>query len=217
MVHEVVLTLSQVVVPIVLSKVGIHEEGGNNRGPEVDPILASVNLPPGYPWCAATVYDIFREGSRQLGIVNPCPRTAKAVKLWQLAEAASRDSNPSVGAIYVLDHGPAGNVLTEWKCNRYGDDGHTGIVCYVNASDAPETFEVPEAVATLLGLPAGTTSVIVPPGNIVEVSGNTNRTGSREGDCVWLKVGPSPEVIHGGMLLGYVQLDRAAQRSALAS
>lgn len=188
----------------------VHEEGGNNRGPLVDPILASVNLAPGYPWCAATVYDVFRGGSQQLGIVNPCPRTAKAVKLWQLADAVCRDSNPSVGAIYVLDHGPPGNVLTEWKCDRYGDDGHTGIVCYVNESNAAETFEVPPEVAAALGLTG--TSVIVPPGNLVEVSGNTNRTGSREGDCVWLKVGPSPEVIHGGMLLGYVQLDRAVQQ-----
>lgn len=207
-------TLSQVAVEVALAHVGVHEQGGNNRGLEVGAFLASVGLPPGYPWCMAFAFWVLREAARRLNLVNPCPRTAKAVRLWQLAETVCRDSNPSVGALYVLDHGSSGNVLTEWKCGRYGDDGHVGIVAFINDGASAATFDVPDSVATLLGLPAGTTSVLVPPGNLVEISGNTNRAGSREGDSVWLKVGPSPEVIHGGMLLGYVALDRAAQRSA---
>lgn len=46
---------------------------------------------------------------------------------------------------------------------------------------------------------------------LTEISGNTNRDGSREGDSVWRHSGPSPEVIHGGELLGYLVFDRAAQ------
>ena len=203
------MTLSSTAVQIALGDVGVAEVGGNNRGPRVDQFLASTGLSPGYPWCTAAVYFWFREASRRLNLVNPCPKTAKAVKLFQLADAVCRDSNPSAGAIYVLDHGPPGNVLTEWKCDRYTDDGHAGLVLFVNDSVAPVEYDVPDVVATLLGLPAGSTSVTVPAGNLVEISGNTNRAGSREGNSVWLKVGPSPEIIHGGMLLGYVQLDRA--------
>lgn len=36
-------------------QVGVAESGGNNRGPEVEAYLASVDLPGGNPWCAAFV------------------------------------------------------------------------------------------------------------------------------------------------------------------
>lgn len=210
------MTLQDAAVAYVLTLLGIHEIGGNNRGPDVERFLASVGLGPGFAWCAALVFYVFRHVAQQLGITNPCPKTAKAVRLWALADGACRDSNPSVGAIYVLDHGTPGDIAAEWKSNRYTDDGHAGIIVCVNDTTAPIDFTVPDAAATLMGLPAGTTSVSVPPGHIAEVSGNTNRAGSREGDSVWLKVGPSPEAIHGGTLLGYVLLDRAAQQPLVA-
>lgn len=210
------MTLTEAAIAFALTQIGVHEQGGNNRGPEVDQFLASIGLGPGYAWCAAFVYYCFRQAARQLGIMNPCPRTAKAVRLFALADAAWRDSNPSVGAIYVLDHGTPGDVATEWKNNRYTDDGHAGIVVCTNDTDTPIDFAVPDAAATLMGLPAGTASVVVPAGSIAEISGNTNRAGSREGDSVWLKVGTSPDAIHGGMLLGYTQLDRAAAAPALS-
>ena len=142
-------TLSQVAVEIAVSKLGVHEIGGNNRGPEVATFLAAVGLPPGYSWCMAFVFWVLREAARRLQLVNPCPRTAKAVKLWEFADAVCRDSNPSVGALYVLDHGPPGNVLTEWQCDWYGDDGHVGFVAFINDSDVEATFELPDVIAAL--------------------------------------------------------------------
>lgn len=47
-------------------------------------------------------------------------------------------------------------------------------------------------------------------GVITEISGNTNEAGSREGDCVARHIG-QPEVVHGGVLLGYLNFDLAAQ------
>jgi hypothetical protein len=38
---------------IALTKLGIHEVGGNNHGPWVKKFLAEVGLPEGYPWCDA--------------------------------------------------------------------------------------------------------------------------------------------------------------------
>jgi len=206
------VTLQEAALAVAITKLGVHEVGGNNCGPEVEEFLASVGLGPGNAWCAAFLYFCFRQAARQLGIVNPCPRTAKAVRMFALAEAPWRDSNPSVGSIYVLDHGTPGDVLTEWKNGRYTDDGHAGIIACVNDTAAPIDYAIPGVAATLLGLPTGTTTVSVPPGCIAEISGNTNRAGSREGDSVWLKVGQAPEDIHGGVLLGYVNLDRAAQQ-----
>ncbi len=40
---------------LYLSQVGVREQGGNNRGPEVKAYLKSVGLGENYPWCAAFV------------------------------------------------------------------------------------------------------------------------------------------------------------------
>jgi hypothetical protein len=160
------MTLGEAVLEIAISQLGVHEQGGDNTGPEVDEFLREVGLPPGNSWCAAFVYWCFRQGAQQLKIVNPCPRTAGAVKLWTLADATWRTQVPAPGCIYVLDHG--------------GGKGHAGIV---------------EAID---GLQVAT-----------EISGNTNQAGSRQGNTVWRHSGP-PEVTHGGRLLGYVDIDRAA-------
>lgn len=46
---------------IYLSQVGVREQGGNNRGPEVKMYLNSVGLNEGYPYCAAFVSWCFQQ------------------------------------------------------------------------------------------------------------------------------------------------------------
>jgi hypothetical protein len=161
-------TLSETALSIAISQLGVHEQGGQNRGPEVDQYLAAVGLAPGYSWCAAFVFFCFKQAADQLGLVNPCPKTAGAVRMWTLTEPICRATEPSAGAIYVLDHG--------------GGKGHAGIVEQVGGD-----------------------------GTMIEISGNTNAAGSREGNAVARHTGESPEEIHGGHLLGYLLLDLAAQ------
>jgi hypothetical protein len=48
-----VTLLRQKLIAFELSKVGIKEKTGNNDGPDVKKILASVGLKEGNPWCAA--------------------------------------------------------------------------------------------------------------------------------------------------------------------
>lgn len=48
-------------------------------------------------------------------------------------------------------------------------------------------------------------------GTMSEISGNTNQDGSREGDSVWRHTGASPQAIHGGKLLGYLDFGLAKQ------
>lgn len=168
-------SLTEAALAFAVSQIGVHEQGGNNRGPEVNRFLASVGLLPGYAWCAAFVFFCFKQAAQQLSLVNPCPRTAGAIKLWTLTEPICRVTTPAPGCIYVLDHGKG--------------QGHAGLIELVNADSM-----------------------------ISEVSGNTNAAGSREGNAVARHTGASPETIHGGVLLGYLNLDLAAQApSALAS
>ena len=191
------MTLIEAALAFAVSQLGVHEQGGNNTGPEVDVYLASVNLSPGNSWCAAFFFYCFKQAALRLGLVNPCPRTGGVLKLWTMAEPICRATNPAPGYGYILDHGHG--------------LGHAGIVACVNDTDAPIDYAIPDTVATLLGLPAGTTSVSVPPGSIAEISGNTNAAGSREGNMVAIHVGTSPEAVHGGVLRGYLNFDLAAQ------
>jgi hypothetical protein len=160
-----VTLLSQVATQIAVGELGAREQGGANRGPQVDQYLAAVRLDPGFPWCAAFAFWCFEMAARRMGITNPMPRTASTRRLWELADRHFRDPNPAPGRVYVLDHG--------------NSQGHTGIVLSVDAL-----------------------------GNVFEeVSGNTNAAGAREGNAVAIHRG-TPEVSHGGTLLGYLDFDR---------
>lgn len=164
------MILSATVLDIARTQVGVHEEGGNNRGPDVAAYLGSVGLDPGYAWCSAFLFWCFKAAAAKTGLVNPYPKTASSLKVWTFAEPICRLSNPTAGAVYVLRHSPT--------------TGHVGIV---------ESCE---------------------DGVIVEISGNTNERGSREGNAVARHTG-QPEVTHGGELLGYLQFDLAAQHPSV--
>lgn len=47
--------LRQQIYEIAANEIGVREDGGNNRGPEVSKYLAYVGLGEGYEWCAAFV------------------------------------------------------------------------------------------------------------------------------------------------------------------
>lgn len=92
-------------VGFAVSQLGVHEQGGNNAGPEVDLYLASVGLEPGASWCAAFVFYCFRQASQQLGAPNPCPKTGGALKLWKFADSHFHAVTPARGRVFVMDHG----------------------------------------------------------------------------------------------------------------
>jgi len=95
---------------------GVHEEGGRNRGPRIDEWNDAVHAPPGSPWCAAWTHGMHEIAAKACGIPNPCPRTAGALKLWHMAPEAARRQLPAPGDVFVLDTGDPGGF------------GHVGIV-----------------------------------------------------------------------------------------
>jgi hypothetical protein len=103
---------------IALSQDGVREQGGANRGPEVERYLASVGLSPGQPWCCAFVYWCYLEACLRAGGENPLPRTGKCAHLWRLASPLWLSSQPSRGAIFVHLVEP----------DDPESDGHVGLV-----------------------------------------------------------------------------------------
>jgi hypothetical protein len=110
------------------SQIGIAEvPPGSNKGPQIDLVLKAVGLGSGYPWCAAYVYWCFQQACRQMGRVNPCPKSAGVLNLWSLAgykesglkriTAAQAMANPRLikpGMQFLMKFSPTA--------------GHTGLV-----------------------------------------------------------------------------------------
>jgi hypothetical protein len=131
-------SLPDAVIRIAAGEVGVREvPPGSNRGPRVNDYLKSVGLGGGYAWCAAFVFWCFREGSKQLGQLNPAIKTAGVLDMWNRARAAGfltvgakeAAANPSLlapGMIFVFS---TGSGL-----------GHTGIVIGINGLQI-ETIE----------------------------------------------------------------------------
>lgn len=100
----------------------------SNRGPDVAAYLASVNLPPGNPWCCAFTHWCFEQAARQTQRGNPMVRTGGCLAHWNGAVAkgarrlarADAVNNPGLvrpGMVFIMDFG--------------GGKGHTGFVVAV--------------------------------------------------------------------------------------
>ena len=93
-----------------------HTEVTRNSSPDIDRWLDYVHQPPGKAWCAAWVVGMHLEAAIGCGVPNPCPRTAGALRLWELAPTKCRTTMPAPGDVFVLDTGEEGGA------------GHVGIV-----------------------------------------------------------------------------------------
>jgi len=148
-------TLAGRVLAVAQSQIGITEvPPGSNRGPQIDAVLKSVGLGPGYAWCAAFAYWCFGQAARQLSVPNPCPRSAGVLNMWALAGYAESGlqriptsqarQNPTVikpGMLFLMQFSTTA--------------GHLGLVESVNAK-----------------------------GQLITIEGNSNVAGSREGTAV---------------------------------
>lgn len=89
-------------------RIGILEEGGANRGPEIDEWLKEAGCPPGLPWCAAFVSKCFRLAGAAVpplgngtgpASCDEWVRWAKAHGLWRPKEA------PDIGYAVIYGKG----------------------------------------------------------------------------------------------------------------
>ena len=144
-------------VDIALSYEGVREEGGPNRGTEVERFLRTVGKPWGLPWCAAfvctCVLEAYQANYNEAGNVGPIdpkslpiPLTSGVMALWMLTPIKRRTS-PRAGAAFIIDKGV--NPRTGARM------GHTGFVVSVEGN------------------------------RVHTIEGNTDKGGSREGDGVY--------------------------------
>jgi hypothetical protein len=161
-------TLRELVIDIAASQIGVVEQPrGSNRGPEVDAYIRTTGLDPAqdsYPWCVCFLYWVFEQAAKLKGTVNPLPKTAGVISLWNLglhteaqvvrkSEANARSVIP--GMIFLLDlgngKGHAGLVI------EVGDDHIITIEGNTNPGGSSDGFGVfrrdsrPITTSVLLG------------------------------------------------------------------
>lgn len=117
------MSLGLAVLDFYVARKGMRETS-RNRGDEIDKYHEFVGLDPKgeYAWCTDMAAFACAMEAKRLGLPNPFPKTAKAVRVFELLHAICGESNPAPGYFYVLAHGKA------WKNERYTDAGHLGIV-----------------------------------------------------------------------------------------
>lgn len=118
--------LVQKTLDIALSQEGVREQGGDNRGPQVEAYLKSVGLGPGYPWCAAFIYWCVQQAAQQLNVSNPFLRSAStgAMKAWAIDHDILHNQ-PQEGDAFLR-----GNIV-----NGVFTPIHTGLITAVNGAD----------------------------------------------------------------------------------
>ena len=132
--------LLETVVTIAKTQIGVLEEPpGSNRGKQVNEYLKSVGLGPGFSWCAAFVYWIYRKA--YAGQLAGCPViiTAGVSDHWKRAPAKAKITAAQARANPALVRpGVIGILLLD----KYTGAGHTYIVIACNGLNL-ETIEGP--------------------------------------------------------------------------
>lgn len=167
---------------IYTSQIGIREEG-HNTGKAVEAYLTYVGLPKGNPWCAAFVCWVFG----QAGIENPrtgwSPALFKSNRvIWERAKSISRLRTNSDRSNYQLQIARSRSKLTS---------RNSPVSPKASAQEGPARPQSGDVFGIYFPEQARIAHVGFIDqwdGNwLITVEGNTNYSGSREGDGVYRK------------------------------
>jgi len=144
---------------IALTQIGTQEQGGNNRGTEIRAYQAATELSPSaWPWCAA--------------FVDWCVKTwlkdPKAVSWLNLKSMTPEEWRPKTAQAFGLIKWSKDRIHTTKRLSDRSTAQKGDIVVF--------DFSHTGIVVQDLG------------NRIVTVEGNTNSSGSREGDGVYRKI-----------------------------
>jgi len=109
--------------------VGVHEQGGNNKGKEVEIFQKAVDgQSSGEAWCMAFVQYCIKQTEATLGIKSKIYRSEHCLTVWGKSPTTMRLTKPEVGCVVIWQHGTTSS-------------GHTGFVTGVDANGNLLTIE----------------------------------------------------------------------------
>ncbi len=116
-------TLAQLTLEIAISKIGVREIGGDNRGPDVEMFQRAAKINRGDPWCMAFLNWCAEEAARQLGITSPL----EAVALQGFVQGHVDHFKPKGKVLDKSADARPGDLVVIWypTLKRFG---HVGIL-----------------------------------------------------------------------------------------
>jgi hypothetical protein len=116
------MTLYEKFLEIALKELGVHEEGGENKGKRVQEYQKAAGINPGDPWCAAFINWCAEQAALALGLKSPLEQ----IKLQGYVQAYYDFFKPKGVVITDLKNVKAGDLfLVLHAPNHYG---HIGLV-----------------------------------------------------------------------------------------
>lgn len=86
---------------------GVHEQGGNNVGPQVSRIIREAGGTPGEPWCGDAVAAAYLAGARKLGAGVAARANRKVTRAWAyvptLEQILTRVRRPRRGHVVIFN------------------------------------------------------------------------------------------------------------------
>lgn len=164
------LTYADKIIEVARRHLHVREQGGTNRGLEVEQFLASVHAAPGNAWCAAFVHFVCMTAAKELGGKTNCKPSGAVSSQWTKARLDRF-------AVTLRDGQPVPTVEHSYLV-KPGD-----VWCRVaKKEDLPEVRDLGARRLCHTGI-----VVAVSPKSFSTIEGNTNGAGSRDGDGVYAK------------------------------
>ena len=119
-----------------LDSIVLEDPPGSNKGDKVEAMQRSVGISPGDPWCAAFVYNIFKNANLDPAIIKRIPKTGGVNKMWQSATNAKKiTKEEALKDPDLILPGMVFFYLTKNDKGQYPGTGHTGMVIKVDKNN----------------------------------------------------------------------------------
>ena len=111
----------------------VREQGGNNRGPDVERVLRNAGVTIPAPWCAAWVQDVTDSAAQSLGVTNPLNDVVNEALVQSYANWAAQ--KPKDRLVIFPSRALPGDLVL-YKFGTSGRYDHVGIVSRPPFDDA---------------------------------------------------------------------------------
>ena len=117
------MTKQEKLIEIAKTYVGTKEEGGDNKGPQVEEFQRAIGKAEGEPWCVSFIqYCVKKVDAEMGGEENKLPQTEHVMTLWRDG-ANLRIEKPEAGCVMLWEH---------YKDGKRTGLGHAGVVTKVS-------------------------------------------------------------------------------------
>ncbi|NJS09877.1 MAG: CHAP domain-containing protein [Microcoleus sp. CSU_2_2] len=119
---------AQKLLNVARSYIGVREQGGNNRGRQVEEFQKAIGGAAAEPWCMSFAQYCIKAAESETQANSQVPESEHCLTVWNGSPSQLRRSRPEPGSLVIWRHGNS-------------TSGHVGIVEAVNSDGTFTTIE----------------------------------------------------------------------------